>query len=408
MSPSARSLDRHDTLAKLWGITARGRDFALSQTPPLTILASTVLGRLMLLFDDLVSEVQFPALVLSTRAGAGNFTVGQAIEATLRARGPTHHVALESRLPDRLVRRQFVRYRRLCQYFPWVLRVIYRFPVNYAADYLREFLSPSFALQLLADDLAKNEIRTVICTNHRAVFYIAALKRRGEFRGALWAVLTDYHLNAGWHFLFWNEIDQFLGPIEVNDVPPRYRHVYRQIELPLPSDLSPADPRKSSASKVMISGGGWGLGPIASTVSAIVREFPQLELYVVCGDNEALYQRLARRFRATPAVHLHRTVSSPAPFFAMCRSIITKPGGITLAESHQAGKQIFLLKGLPVTEEANADHAIRLFGALVFSIASFSRWYAQQSTQAGTNRPPANLDEHTDRERGQPCTNEPS
>ena len=47
--------------------------------------------------------------------------------------------------------------------------------------------------------------------------------------------------------------------------------------------------------------------------------------------------------------------------------MVTKPGIATLLEAHAAGRKIFLVKGIPVSEDNNARYALRHFGAEWFN-----------------------------------------
>jgi 2-polyprenyl-3-methyl-5-hydroxy-6-metoxy-1,4-benzoquinol methylase len=58
-----------------------------------------------------------------------------------------------------------------------------------------------------------------------------------------------------------------------------------------------------------------------------------------------------------------------------CMSVITKPGFSTVAEAYAAGRAIFLVPGMPVAEDHNADYAIKNYGALWFNNEAFADWY---------------------------------
>jgi hypothetical protein len=335
-----------------------------------------------LTFQDLAHQVEFPALILSSHAGGGNHTVGQAIHVCLGRHGTSRHRSIEELLPPRLVDRHFHRYRALCFRAPWLLRAIDRFPLNYAFDYWVEAWAKSADLTALVHEIKGSRCGTVICTNHRACFWISAIKHRGLARAPLWAVLTDYHMNVGWRYLFQPEIQRVLGPIDVHAILPQYRPVYSRIQLPLDQELGPEERSLASASRVLICGGAWGLGAIHQAVAALSGAMPELELYVICGDNRGLFRGLFQQHGRAARIHLYPTVDSLRPFLGLCGSVITKPGGATITEAHRAGRKLFLLGGLPVTEEANARYAQRHFGASRFSPDAFRAWYAAQTAPA--------------------------
>ncbi|MBI1858500.1 MAG: hypothetical protein HYR97_05240 [Candidatus Melainabacteria bacterium] len=55
-----------------------------------------------------------------------------------------------------------------------------------------------------------------------------------------------------------------------------------------------------------------------------------------------------------------------------CGIIITKPGAVTVTEAFKAGREIYLIPGLPIIEENNRIYEIKYFLAKDFSIEQFN------------------------------------
>lgn len=317
-----------------------------------------------------------PVLILSSQAGLGNYAVGQALLEQSAFGENTFHYPVETFLEDALRRQDFSRYRWICHHAPWLLHMIYRFPASYWLKCRLETLRPH-ALPKLKKFIQAQEISTLIATNHRAAFWAGSLKKQGLISCGLWAVLTDYHVNSGWEYIFWDATDRFLGPIPKDKIPAPMRRSYAQIPFPLRKEiLSETTPfPEGEKNHVLITGGAWGLGPIEKTVGTLHRAFPELQLHVACGDNEKLRQRLNRLYASDSRIRIHDGAESFVPLMKQCRTVITKPGAVTLTEAYQARRMIFLLPGLPETEQANARYARQNFSAKAFSLQSFGEWY---------------------------------
>lgn len=313
-----------------------------------------------------------PIWILSSLAGRGNYSVGEAIRCRLDEPGVAHR-PIEELLPPAMVRRHFGRHRLLCQTFPALLRLLYAFPVRYRLAELAARVGTPAGLTQLQAALSPGRVGTVVATSHRAAFWVAALKRRLRLPLRLLAVLTDYGLSPGWRHIFWDQVDEAFGPLPAATVPPAARARYRTVPLPLPpafdEPFPPGDP-----DQVLVAGGGWGLGPIDEAVR-VLRGLPlALHLHVACGDNARLYSRLERRYGAGSTVSLYGLCDSLRPLLARCRSVVSKPGALTLAEASAAGRAIFLLRPLPVVEEANYRYALERLAATPFSAEAFTRW----------------------------------
>lgn len=318
---------------------------------------------------------EYPILILSSRAGRGNYAVAEEMRRRLASGGPVRHDSIEGLISPALQKRHFDRYRSICFRAPWLLYVIYIFPINYFLSYIHECFFNSVCLDALQELIIRHKIRTVICTNHRSCFWVSVLKKRRSVSVFLQAILTDYYMGAGWRFLFWDQVDSFSGPMDKSSIPPPYRKKYSREKLSLSDDYDKMDPRRASVNNILVMGGGWGLGSIEHVVRQVSAHIPGVSMHVVCGQNEGLFRRLSQCYGNDDTVHLYQELDSLSCLMGSCASVITKPGGVALTEAFAAHKKIFLIKGLPVIEEKNARYAMKHFGASLFSLKNFLDWF---------------------------------
>lgn len=125
---------------------------------------------------------------------------------------------------------------------------------------------------------------------------------------------------------------------------------------------APAD----GARRVLVMGGGLGLGPIADAVGALL-SLPQaaLQVTVICGRNGALQEQLTRRFGGDPRLTVMGFTDRVIDHMRTADVLVTKPGGITCAEALAVGLPMLLLDPLPGHEEENARYLVETGAARI-------------------------------------------
>jgi processive 1,2-diacylglycerol beta-glucosyltransferase len=112
---------------------------------------------------------------------------------------------------------------------------------------------------------------------------------------------------------------------------------------------------------VLLMGGGWGLGVEDMVRNALCAGVPNLKLLVVCGTNTHAHQSLLDY--AGDDVRLFGYVNGIDRLIAASDVVVTKPGGLTTAETFAMGKPLVLTRGLPGHEDRNAEE-LALVGAI--------------------------------------------
>ena len=335
--------------------------------------------------EKALSQFEGPVLIVSSAVGAGNISIGEAVRQRL-ANQEVSHFQIERFLPAAAVEEDNHRYKFISNHFNFLLHAIYRVPFFYQRKLFREEHVRRTDLSLLANEIKRGGYRTVIAVSHRQAFWLSLLKKRKQGVFQLYGVLTEFGTNLGWRYLLWDEIDGFISPLPKDALCLPFSQKLRFIKAPLLYKKEYADLAgyKGKRDKVLFVAGFWGQVSWRKAVYLVERllnAFEHLQVTVVCGTNQKLFNIFVRSLGTHPRLTIFGQSDSLCEMMKECASIITKPGFSTLVEAHAACRQIFLLKGMPVAEEHNASYALSHFGAKRFSVREFGRWYLSYQTE---------------------------
>lgn len=122
-------------------------------------------------------------------------------------------------------------------------------------------------------------------------------------------------------------------------------------------------PRRNS--RILVMGGGRGMGIRYRTTRQLDRCPNDFTIDVVCGTNRRLRKRLVRhRHTFKHPIRIRGYVHNAVELMYRSDLIITKPGGVTLAEALCAGVPLLLVRPLPGQEKGNAQVLVHHGAAL--------------------------------------------
>lgn len=122
--------------------------------------------------------------------------------------------------------------------------------------------------------------------------------------------------------------------------------------------------RERTQPMVLVSGGGHGLGEIATAVQALVAARLDARIIAVCGRNRELEARLRAIAAAQPAgehggpLHVIGYTNRMHALLAGADLLVGKPGGLTSTEARAVGVPMLLLRPIPGQEERNAKRMV--------------------------------------------------
>ena len=215
----------------------------------------------------------------------------------------------------------------------------------------------------------------VIATEIGAVEIAALGKREGWFQAPILAVLTDLHAEPPW---VQPEVDFYcVGSAEARDqlirwgaapqrilvcgipIDPGFSFNFDRIELLRSLGLVSRRP------VVLVMGGGMGPAPLDEIVESLERCDLPLQVIAIAGHNRAMRRRLEKLSgRLALKLHPFGWTSRVPEMMAAADLLITKPGGVTVAEAMAVGVPLLLTEPIPGPEERHLRYLVERGAAI--------------------------------------------
>lgn len=301
-------------------------------------------------------------LVIYTTAGAGHKKAAEAIYNGL-LRYTTHQVhfvdALDYTNPffktsyPKIYVFLVTRLPWLWQAFFWLLNI--------------HLLRPFFGLvrrcynaintRALVKFLKQEQFDTVVTTHFMAAEVSAYLKRTGQIKSKVICVVTDFDVHPIWinqgTDIYTAACDYTKKKIISFGISDKKVFV-----TGIPTDEKFSDPTSpqevrhklglnSQSFTVLLATGSFGMGPIEDLID-LLRGY---QLLIVCGHNHRLYQRL--QSRSGDRVHIFGLVNNMPELMAAADCIVTKPGGLSIAEALVKKLPMIFFSAIPGQETGN-------------------------------------------------------
>lgn len=302
-------------------------------------------------------------VIISAPIGSGHVRAGRAVGQALLAKDPNCKVVYAnvfdffSPLAGRFILGGY-------------LRVLALFPQLYASAYNwgnssrlalwgRSLVSRILAAKM-ADFFNLQQPDAVVCTHATPAGLVATLLRNRQLAVPVVAVVTDFVVHRLWAY---QELTHYCVAAE------QLRQTLANLQVPLAKSSATGIPvdlaftkRLSSVNPdvtpiVMLMGGGAGLLPLTELVQVLERLNADFKIIVVCGSNSKEYAKLNRILpQLTHSVEVYGFVENIAELMSRATCLVTKPGGLTIAESLCIGVPLIFYQPIPGQEAANAQH----------------------------------------------------
>lgn len=297
-------------------------------------------------------------LTVFTRVGGGHKSAALAVCEEARAAG----LSAESRDLFDLGPRAFGD-----AYLGWHLRTTARNPQLYGAAYFGsnrrggalEPLRLTFdrvVFRKLLSEVERIAPRVIVATHHLPLVVLGRARRKGLLRVPVVGVVTDYTAHAVWAE---RGVDAFCTASALPTWELSMHGVARERIVRTGIPVRPAferlarvrDPRPGEPLRVLVTSGGFGVGPLRDIVRSCAA-IPNVALTVVCGASEDLRARIAMDLAGTSANVIGFERDMPARV-ADAHVVVGKAGGLTVSETLTAGRAMIIVGAVPGNEERN-------------------------------------------------------
>ncbi len=307
-------------------------------------------------------------IIMTVPFGSAHYRTARAIEKAWKSKErPTNVrvVRLRDYLPDRLVGALVKGYLSLIRFAPYLFR--YGYVKGREPGFSDKALQLAVRLARPASTRLErfvNETPGIWVSTHPLTSIVAGSV--GDALTARAVLITDHHFHAFWCFP--GTAAYFVGrpamrtALVSRGIP---RRSVRLTGIPIDPNFSDLQSRgeieaelglSNSKFRILLMGGGLGIGPIEKIALGIVSLDRSIELVVVAGRNRSLLERLTKLEKNMIVLGYVNNMHSLMAASDLC---LTKPGGLTIAEASAMGLPTVLFDPLPGHEEANSETLVR-------------------------------------------------
>lgn len=219
---------------------------------------------------------------------------------------------------------------------------------------------------------------SIICTQAFPCGMVSDYKRSFNKRIGLYAVLTDYAPHSYWIF---NEVDMYFVPsMETGDklvqngvlknriletgipVDPMFKVINDKSEILKKYGIDPNIP------VVLLMGGSLGFGNLKEVYGSLLKVNIPLQVIAICGKNNGLYRwfrsQEAKAKKVNKTLKAYGFIQGINEFMDVASILISKPGGITIAEALTKALPMLIINPIPGQEQMNTDFLLKNSAAI--------------------------------------------
>ncbi len=319
-------------------------------------------------------------LVLSASVGAGHLRAAEAVELALRQTVPDALVrnldVLE--MTNALFRRVYGKfYLDLVNKAPHVLGYFYDLldqPGPSGSDQLRLYLQ-KLNLRAFMKFLRSEPWDLVINTHFLPAEIIASLRRKGEVDMPQVTATTDFETHRLWvhqpcerYFTATAEGALYLQSMGVPAADTVATGIPIHPVFSAPKDRAACLKKHGLAEDrpvILHLSGGFGVGPVAKLLEAILQTPTPLQVVSITGRNEPLKKQLERI--KPPSQHQVKVMGFTKEIDELMQAadlVVTKPGGLTTSEVLARGAVMVIVNPIPGQESRNSDFLLESGAAI--------------------------------------------
>ena len=228
----------------------------------------------------------------------------------------------------------------------------------------------------------------VVCTHFLPLELIGSMPPHRRHNLPLFGVVTDYAAHALWYCdsvnAYYVATEEALRQLRRKGQPGGGLVITGIPVMPeFSSSTPPAAGRerlglRADLPAVLLLAGGCGVGPTAEILRACAAEPPPCQLLVVAGSSADL-EREARQAIAGSqlAAKVHGFVNNVHELMDASDVVVSKPGGLTTAETLAKGRPMLIVDPIPGQEQRNAEWLLENGAAIRLHESADAPWKLQ-------------------------------
>jgi len=322
--------------------------------------------------------MNYKILFISAPVGAGHIRAAQAIISALGIRDKQ----IETRMANvfdffnpRIGKLILNTYLKILELFPQLYGAAYNWGNESKLVLLGRKIISSYLANKMEKYILEYNPRVIVCTHATPAGLVSHLLRNNKVSIPVVAVVTDFILHRLWiypeiqHYIVAHKgmktflIEQGVehNNIKVIGIPVDERFSLPADKLSILEKLGFYCDRKT----LLIMGGGAGMLPMDKILLCCEKMNEVIQIIVVAGSNQKMYNKLlALQPNLRNKVKVFGYVDSIHELMSIAQLIISKPGGMTTAETLCKGLPMIIYQPIPGQEEGNTNYLVKARAAV--------------------------------------------
>lgn len=304
-------------------------------------------------------------IILSEAFGAGHTKVAEAVKEGIKLTKPDWQVdviELSYWLRPHLSRALSQAYLKTLQYSPRLWGLMYQQSIDKPVMPKIEFLLHRVLYTRIMHFIHTYQPSLIICTHPFPSTVISRLKRMG-LNIPLYTIVTDFAIHSSW---ISDKVDRYFIPSPKLTDELVLRGIKHSQIFPMGIPLHPHFWSKNNkqtirhklglANKptILCMGGSLGMGISNEFLHALLPYHKEIQFIIVAGKNKSLFQSIQTQISKNKVnVQLYEYVDHIHELMDAADLILTKPGGVTCAESIIKRLPMLVVNPIPGQEERN-------------------------------------------------------
>jgi UDP-glucose 4-epimerase len=313
-------------------------------------------------------------LIISADIGEGHDLPARAVAREFKDEDPDAQVSIVNGLPamgpvlTKVLRENSA---FMFQWLPWLFDIQYWLFMYFAPTrWLSKRLLTALGRRGLMRLIRAHNPDQIVSTYPGVTAVLGELRRKGKLDVPCYSSITDLaglrfwaHPGIDLHFVTHpesvEEVEKIAGPGSVRWAKPPTSPAFLAAR-------SRADARRAlglplDRKVIAVSGGGWGVGDLVGATRAALSDQPDAIVLCLCGRNDKLRARVAKRFGDEPRLRLMGFTDRMGDVLAAADALIHSSAGLTVLEAIIRGCPV-ISYGFGVGHVRASNHALERFG----------------------------------------------